>query len=571
METNMRHSIRKTAALCAMLVGLSACADLDVVNPNDPDRGRALASPGDVESLIAGSFGSWWLTSHFVDTGPHGILANQSFMWSAFPANFGMFRESVLPRIAVSNSATDEFYTHHLDYVWSRAYRALSAAAQGLAAIATPEVRSGFVLADGSPDLERLRRMEAYARFVQGLALGSLALHYQGVFYVDEDTNTDELQETIHYTEAMDRALGFFGDAIDIANSGPFPNIPATWMSVEVTRNDLIRLAHSMRARYRANVARTEGERTNDVNWAEVIADVDAGITETWYMETGTPSFGHRVALYMGQHPVGWQQMSYFIMGMADQSGRYQEWIALPHAEKVPRLPSSAFPNACPSDDGFCVLLMTPDLRFPQGATLQEQIDNPGLLHIEEEIADRGGHYHVVGPRDWRNPERGTHRWSYYRAQHMEYWRILAGGKPTPEVTMAEMRMLKAEGLIRTGNPGAAADLINVTRTRAGLNATDAAGTNTSCVPKLWTGECGDLFEMMKWEKRIEVHMWGIHSNSWFFDGRGWGDLYAGTPTTLPVPCLDRELLHQPCDTFGGAPGQPGSAPISNYAFPHES
>jgi hypothetical protein len=570
METNMRHSIRKTAALCALLVGLSACADLDVVNPNDPDRGRALASPGDVESLIAGSFGSWWLTasSHL---GKNPIMANQSFMWSAFPANFGMFRFSVMPRIAVANSPTDEFYPH-LDYTWSRNYRALSAAAQGLAAIATPEVRSGFVLADGRPDLERLRRMEAYARFVQGLALGSLALHYEHVFYVDEHTNTDELQETISYSEAMDRALGFFGDAIDIASAGPFPAIPDTWMSVTVTRDELIRLAHSMRARYRANVARTESERINEVDWAAVIADVDAGITETWYMEVGAGNFFHNMSLYMGQHPVGWQQMSYFLMGMADQSGRYQEWIALPHAEKVPRLPSSAMPNACPTDDGFCVLLITPDLRFPQGETLAEQIANPGLLHIEEEIAERGGRYHVIGPRDWRNPERGTHRWSYYRAQHMQYYVTRPPGSvPAPEVTMAEMRLLKAEGLIRTGNPGAAADLINVTRTRAGLNATDAAGTNTSCVPRLWTGECGDLFEMLKWEKRIETHTWGVHSNTWFFDGRGWGDLYAGTPTTHPVPCLDRELLIQPCDTFGGQPGQPGSAPISNYAFPHES
>jgi hypothetical protein len=564
METNVRHIIRNTAALCVLVFGLSACADLDVVNPNQPDRGRALSSPDDVESLIAGSYGSWWLTSMTV-SGPNPILANQSFMWSAFPANFGMFFYSGFPRIAVENSPTHEFYGNMLDYTWSRAYRALSAASQGLAAIADPAVRSGFVLANGDPDEDRIRRMEAYARFVQGLALGSLAMHYNDVFYVDETVDVATLQETIGYQEAMTRALGFFDDAIQIASSGSFnANIPSEWMSVEVSRDQLIQLAHSMKARYRANVARNQDERAA-VDWTAVIADVDAGITETWSMETGyfiSGNWNHYMAAYMAQHPVGWQQIGYFVLGMADQSGRYQEWMALPNAEKHPNLPQ-----------GGAFLIHTPDLRFPQGADLDEQIANPGIQHI----ATPEGHdasYFVVGPRDWRNPERGTHRWSYYRAFHMQYHRTTPGTAPTPEVTMAEMDLLKAEGLYRAGNfPGAAA-LINKTRVRAGLSelagATSGNAENTSCVPKLWDGTCGDLWEMLKWEKRIETQLWGVHSNSWFFDGRGWGDLYAGTAVTLPVPCLDRELLHQPCDTFGGQPGQPGSAPISSYAYPHE-
>ncbi|MCH7891578.1 MAG: hypothetical protein IH921_08755 [Gemmatimonadetes bacterium] len=45
-----------TTALFAM----GACSELDVTNPNEPERDRALASGADVESLISGQFRSYW-------------------------------------------------------------------------------------------------------------------------------------------------------------------------------------------------------------------------------------------------------------------------------------------------------------------------------------------------------------------------------------------------------------------------------------------------------------------------------------------------------------------------------
>ena len=45
------------------LVGASAC-ELEVVNPNEPDRDRALSEPGDIESLIAGTYSTWWDQMH---------------------------------------------------------------------------------------------------------------------------------------------------------------------------------------------------------------------------------------------------------------------------------------------------------------------------------------------------------------------------------------------------------------------------------------------------------------------------------------------------------------------------
>ena len=47
-------------------------------------------------------------------------------------------------------------------------------------------------------------------------------------------------------------------------------------------------------------------------------------------------------------------------------------------------------------------------------------------------------------------------------------------------------------------------------------------------------GVCGDAWEAMKYEKRLETAMTGY--GQWYFDSRGWGDLPVGTPVHWPVP-----------------------------------
>jgi starch-binding outer membrane protein, SusD/RagB family len=536
---------RFAAGLLALL-GVAACADLNVVNPNNPDAERALSSPGDVESLIAGSYGQWWAQNHSV-SGNSPIFGNQSFMWSAFPANFGMFQYSRFPREAIFNVSTDQFYGNYVNYSWTQLYRAASAVAQGLQALES-DPALGEELGD-----ERVRRINAYAKFVQGLVHGHLALLYDEAFIIDETVDVSDPGDPVPYTELLTSALGYFDQAIQLANAGGFEPIPSTWMNGSVDAAQLARIASTMKARYRMNVARTPAER-EAVNWPAVLSDLDNGLQDTWYMNLdylGAAARGHGTADYMSQPSIGWNQVSYMITGMADQSGMYQDWLSTGPEQREPN-----FANGDPR------LIITPDLRFPQGSTVAEQQANPGIVNPVV-----GSRYHIIGPRDWRNPERGSYRWSYYRMSQMDHHRTGGNETPSPAISIAEINLMRAEAHIRQGNAGAAADLINITRTAAGLNATDAAGTNTSCVPKLPNGSCGDLLEMMKWELRMEVALWGIHTNSWFFAGRGWGDLWEGTPTQLPIPCLERELLLQPCNTYGGEPGATGSAARSVYGI----
>lgn len=139
-----------------------------------------------------------------------------------------------------------------------------------------------------------------------------------------------------------------------------------------------------------------------------------------------------------------------------------------------------------------------------------------------------------------------------------------------PEITLAEMRLLKAEGLYRRGDLAGAAAIVHETRVVAGLNPTDAFGSNTSCVPRLPDGSCGGLWEMLKWEKRLEVVWTGLAGANWWFDGRGWGDLWKDSPLHYPVPCEELTILQMlPCNSYGG-PGGPMASPGSTYQYTGE-
>jgi hypothetical protein len=133
-----------------------------------------------------------------------------------------------------------------------------------------------------------------------------------------------------------------------------------------------------------------------------------------------------------------------------------------------------------------------------------------------------------------------------------------------------DLRLLKAEGLLRNGSLSGAADIINETRVAiGGLNGTTAAGLNTSCVPRLPNRSCGGLFEMLKWEKRMENYHYNF--GAWYFDSRGWGDLFKRTFLHLPVPARELQVLGLPLYTFGGPGGYAnGTSPGSSYGYPGE-
>ncbi|CAN5789489.1 hypothetical protein BH23GEM7_BH23GEM7_38890 [soil metagenome] len=514
-----------------LLLGAAACADLTVPNENEPNTGRVLASPADVEQLIINSYLSYHnatigFTSGY-DPGINAQMSAASFEHTPMAANFGMIERSALPRLPIGNTTADAFRGQY-EATWYGSYRAIKAANDGLTAI------SGGLVINNAADT---RRAEAFAKFVRGLAHGTLALVYDQAFIVDENTPDPTVRpltagDLAPYGEVMTAALRYLDEAIAVSQANTF-TIPTTWINgVQLTNQDLVRLANSYKARYRAEVARTREER-QAVNWQQVIADVDAGRQTDLMIEMDDVNWQHVIHVYHSFYGA-WNQVNPMILGMADQSGRYQTWIGTPLGERT------AF------------LMVTPDMRFPQGSTAAAQQANPGLY-----IRHKGNAGHV-------RPDRGTWRWSLYRDSRFQEFYDNGWAGPLPVLTRAEMQLLKAEGLLRTGDAAGAATIINQTRVGNGGLAPVTQGSNPDCVPKLPSGACGDLLEALKWEKRLET--WATRMGSWFFDSRGWGDLVQGTAIHYPVPAKELLVLRAPLYTFGGV-GQPGAAGPSTYNF----
>jgi hypothetical protein len=515
----------RTLALAGLaVVTLSACADLAVTNQNQPDRERAISTPGDVASLVLGGFRSWH-TGTF-NRAPNIAFAAIANEHAASWGNFGMNDLRRQPREAFNNDPSYS-YSYVAGYPWTQMYAALSG------------IRDGLIAIDGGieigPNGEDTQATVAFARFVQGLALGNLALNHDQAFILDENTDLENAQLE-PYAAVQAAAIQRLEEAIALAGANTFSIDAVNVGGFPMSNTMMGQLAHSMIAFYMASTPRSPAER-DAVNWAAIESHVNAGFKDNWLIQgegVGGPSvWGDWTKTWGGSYS-SWSRMDVEWIGPADQSGEFQAWRATPVQQR----------NA--------ILIDTPDRRINGAGGSQDS----GLY------ADFMG----VNSSAFR-PERGTYTFSDYRDQrHDAYgdnWDTAYS-----IMTPGNMDFLKAEAIFRQGGRTAEVlALINPYRTGNGeLPAAEADGAqgDANCVPKSATGACGDLWETLKYEKRIE--MYHYMGGTAYFDDRGWGDLITGSPIHLPVPGDELLVLLMDIYTFGGVGGS-GSAPVSGVEF----
>jgi len=88
-----------------------------------------------------------------------------------------------------------------------------------------------------------------------------------------------------------------------------------------------------------------------------------------------------------------------------------------------------------------------------------------------------------------------------------------------------------------------------------------------ACVPKVPSGStisCGNLWEALKYEKRIETAY--TTYSPWYLDNRGWGDLAETTPLFWAVPYQDLQARGVALANIYGAGLGVGNAPNSTAA-----
>ncbi len=497
-----------------LLAALTGCVDLDVANPNEPDRQRALSNAGDIEALVSSQFRVWWGIQQGRTAPALDALAEVE---SGTQANYGFLDSGQIPPIPIVNEVAYTWgYWMQDPFLFQN--RSLASIRDGLLAIEGPNVQ-----------LDQEPRFRALARFLQGVLHANVALLYDQGFIVDETIEDDDLLELRPYGEVMQAARGYLADARAIASQNSF-TLPDGWLGPGSRSSaELVRLAHSYEARFMTQVARTPQQRAQ-VDWNQVLSHVQNGITQDFGAELDGP--GGIWNSTLKQRSSLNSSVSLPLIGPSDQSGAYQQWEATQASERQP------------------FVVDTDDRRITDGTPT-----GPGK-------------YTVWRPFLTGVPERGSWFLSNYARQ---WWKEIGDTSFgfAPDITVEEMNFLRAEAHIRLGNPEAALPYINAARVEVGElpPATVNGVSGDRCVPRSLgllakasdrpVGACGDLMQTLIYEKRIELAF--LSQGNAYYDARGFGVLRTGRAIHSPIPAEDLQLLQIPVYTFGG--GGTGSAP----------
>jgi len=582
----MTRKFLRFAALAGALT-LGAC-DLAIENPTSGDTERVLGSPADAENLISTYFKRWH-SGVYGSTGDlEGMASVMSMMNYSSLANNCLNNHAPFANIANGNSPGNVCAGEQ-----SRLYQLMNEVTR-VSSNFIKQMDDGLTIGSTAPATDmRNIRARAFAEFLRGISLGYLAMMHDSSSVISPKMVTTEPDCVDQggvcsgalrpYKEVMDSAYAALDRAILLTNTpaatltgtGGFPipdgwlPSPTAWTTIEFTK-----LIRSYKARFRANVVRSGAEA---IDWAAVVADAQNGITQDMYLTTSTTTGPSNSWRSQFDSYTTWHQMPAFIIGMADQSGAYQSWI------------STALVDRGAGNNGF--FMVTADLRFPQGATRAAQQADFAVTSCET-----GGtvckRYFVNRPAASDQFSGAGWGWSNYDHVRFHSWNTngdaaSARNGRTLSFTIAELDMLQAEGLYKLGaaNDAAVATLVNKTRTAtmgthpifltanvarggglpgvlAARNAT-ATGTLPNCIPKIPNAagvvSCGDLWEALKYEKRIETAY--THYAPWFLDARRWDDLPKDTPLFWPVPYQDLQARGRSvAQLYGTGPGSGNAA-----------
>lgn len=514
--------MRKLIPILALAAGLTACQELAITNPNLPDRERATQQPTATESFVATAFRTWWPVAGHDDYPSWAFSTMAREITSGF-ADFGQLELSAEPRAAWNNSPVNA-RANVTEVPWAGLYRTISAVNDALIAI-----DSGLVIVDDA----RTARTYAVGKFIQGISHGYLGLYFDQAYIADENLALDTVTvPVLHpYEDVITAAIAQLDEAIAVAQTQDFSLPVDSWVYQAMTRDQFIRLANSFVARLLVYSARTPAERAA-VDWNEVIARVDAGIQADFAPVAQLDILWHDWARLVARvrnaaRPSDFGRPGYWLLGPADSTSGFIDWVNTPVADRV------AFQ------------IETTDRRIQGDA-------NPATA----------GSYVGYNANNIFAASRGTYRFSHYFFRRFGTGVTWQEG-PLASMLVSEMQLLKAEGLIRTNQAALAVPIINVTRVANGqLPPVDIDGPpiEQGCVPRQLDGDCGSLWDALRYEKRIEgVGVSGVIA---FFDARGWQELPENTMLHLPVPGAELATLRLPLYTFGG--GGEGSAPAPN-------
>ena len=583
---------RRSVALmlgAAAVVG-AACYDLDVTAVQ-PAAGTAytredvLRKPELIELVVAGLFINLWGGATYPQPWVHLSVFGEEITSSANTTrnyNRGTDQPIIIwdvvqePRVAFDNSLTGSSLLARDP--WSNFYEANAAATEMPRLIK----QNNLKIIDPATGIDNTHRVLTFAKWLQGMSHIHLGMLFDSAAVITDtvDLSTVPVLPFFSHEVVVDSGIKWLEESIAMTKEASFifPLNDDLWIyNTAVSNDELAAIAHSYIARALAYSARNPAERAA-VDWARVKLNIQQGVTAP-FGPLGQPnpiiamdyrgimsSAPMNIALFCtsggtnycnhDNNPTyshaGVARVDLRLLGPADTSGAYQTWLQ--------KVSGARFDTVAP------FVVRTPDRRI-QAPGSTTPLNKPVFFKFTDSLP----------PATIMPPERGPYYYSNYWTSsrvsnnHSQFPRD-GGGRarrdPNPGdlgqiqdamLLPVEMDLLLAEAEYRLGNLGAAAALINKSRVANGQLppvTTSGVPVSTGCVPRRYDGTCGDLWDALVYEKRIETYGTAIS----FFDLRGWGCLLEGTLIELPPPGRQLQLIDKPIYTKGGV-GLPGGAP----------
>ncbi len=529
--------------LVAGVLGMLSC-NLNVDNPNAPDRTRALSQPSGLQQLLGGAVRSWVESRENYYVMPLDAMAkNYTASWNNAAMRFYSSVGSDCPvRCGWNNSATapEAAGGPTVEALWYGYYTVLSSANDVATGIKKGVCFDGDCSSGPGP---LTIRNKAVATMLQGMALAGISMVYDQGFFADENTDLSHPSSLPFLTRAQlrDSALAKFNAAYTLAGTTGW-STESAWMGIgsgrTYTNVQIQQLIRTMEAELIALWPRNAAENTA-ADWASVATYASQGISSgaaydwEYFIDVTTRECGIACIKNWG-NSVGTERVSTRVAAM----------ITTNHRDPWP----SPGGNPCPT--------VSPDKRVGDGTFGPPNNAGYTKRAIAPADAGAGTDYACAGVVVFP-PARGSYHQS--NLAHVRYHQLASRGESLPAddgtgqdplYTQQMNDLLWAEGLLRSGGSAVtAAGKINNSRvTRGGLTAlTGAEGT-----PALLTA--------LQYEQEIEFMGQGVDP---FFNRRRIDGLIVSTPRQMPVPAKELDILTRAVYTFGGPSAPDMSAPVA--------
>jgi len=256
----------------ATLLSVVSCADLNVNNPNNPDTRRVLATPADLQGIVAGAFvtlyNPWRGYQHNVHM---EWAADYVTMTNAFRGFWNFFK--VEPRVPWDNTLANS-NGNITSIPFQRWHAAISNANDVIRAIEVNRQSAG-------PPAVNAATL-AGAWFVRAMALGYLATSFDRAYIVSPTQDLSQRLDLSSYRDVMAEAQRSFDRVLRICDSVSF-TLPANFINTPspYTNTQLARLARTYAANFLVQNARNRRENSQ-TDWNRVLALTEQGMTQDY-------------------------------------------------------------------------------------------------------------------------------------------------------------------------------------------------------------------------------------------------------------------------------------------------